>query len=539
MFIFIYPLIKIFNPHKSYTNFIILRIRNYMKKRGIKLKQTFLKYTRMNQTKIYIRNFILLLFSIIIVSCSQEKEVLKNPYADDYSNVKKLSQKELWGAGNTHDPSILKTDSFYYVYSTDAYYMDNGTSIFDTDEKVGNILVRRSKDLINWEFIGWALDTIPKQAVEYIHGINDNIGAESVWAPYILKYNDIFRLYYSVSTFGYNISYIGFAESNSPEGPWVDKGEVVKTNKNSPMNAIDPSIVIDAENGKMWMHYGSYFGGLYCVELNPETGKTLKDGDLGHLIATRGDAKDKIIEAPEIIYNPELKKYFLFVSYEPLFTYYNIRVGQSDKPEGSFYDYFGNNMADTTNNYPILTHSYMFDNHPGWSGNGHCAVFNDNGQYYMLHQGRLAPNNLLINLQVREIKWLSSGWPVVSPERLAHKENLKVNNKTIAGEWEIINLKDLKEQTQLWQGQIPPGGWTYDRSAFNTSTVISLKNDGTIENCHFTKWELKGDKIYFDNVECAVFDGWDWENERATILISGILDNGTSIWAKKLDNKQK
>ena len=493
----------------------------------------------MNQIKLYLIGVIIFPLTLLAISCSQKYEVKKNPYVDDYSSVKNLSQKDKWGAGNLHDPTILKTDSFYYVYSTDAYYMDNGVSIFDTDEKVGNILVRRSKDLINWEFIGWALDEIPKEAVEYIHGINQGRGAENVWAPYILKHNDIYRLYYSVSTFGYNISYIGFAESSSPEGPWIDKGEVVKTDKDSPMNAIDPSIITDVENGKMWMHYGSYFGGMYCVELNPETGKTMTAGDLGHLVATRGDAKDKIIEAPEIIYNPELKKYFLFVSYEPLFTYYNIRVGRSDKPEGPFYDYFGNDMAETTNNYPILTHSYMFDNHPGWSGNGHCAVFNDNGQYYVLHQGRLAPSNLLINLHVREIKWLSSGWPVFSPQRLAHKSGANITKNSIAGEWEIIHLNDLKEKTQLWQGQIPSGGWTYDKDAFNTSSIISLKKDGTIENSNFKNWNYKGNKIFIDDIECAVFDGWDWENENYSILISGILSDGTSIWAKKLENKQK
>ena len=38
------------------------------------------------------------------------------------------------------------------------------------------------------------------------------------------------------------------------------------------MNAIDPSVMADPVTGKWWMHYGSFFGGLYCVELDPETG---------------------------------------------------------------------------------------------------------------------------------------------------------------------------------------------------------------------------------------------------------------------------
>ena len=108
------------------------------------------------------------------------------------------------------------------------------------------------------------------------------------------------------------------------------------------------------------MHYGSFFGGLYCVELNPETGLPVQEGDQGHLIARRATYWKDNLEAPEIIYNPELKQYYLFVSYDPLMTTYNVRVGRSDKAEGPFVDYFGVELKDTTNNFPILTAPYRF-----------------------------------------------------------------------------------------------------------------------------------------------------------------------------------
>ena len=74
------------------------------------------------------------------------------------------------------------------------------------------------------------------------------------------------------------------------------------------MNAIDPSVIEDPETGKWWMHYGSYFGGLYCVELNPETGMTKQSEDHGHLIARRANYRKDNLEAPEIMYQPELGK---------------------------------------------------------------------------------------------------------------------------------------------------------------------------------------------------------------------------------------
>lgn len=483
------------------------------------------------------------LFAIVIVmqmlgSCSKGNSSLpqQNPYPDDYSEITPLSKRNLWGAANVHDPSIIKVDSFYYVYSTDAYYHKEGVEFNDVDTTMGQIPIRRSKDLVNWEFVGWALKEIPSVAIEHVHRFSDNKGADNIWAPYILKVDNIFRLYYSVSCFGTNASVIGLAESASPAGPWTDKGIVTKTDPSSVMNAIDPSVITDASNGRMWMHYGSYFGGLFCVELNPSTGLPLIDGDQGHLIATRADKKNRIIEAPEIVYNPVFKKYYLFVSYDPLFTFYNIRVGRSDSPEGPFFDFFGNNMADSTNNFPILTHSYMFDNHLGWSGNGHCSVFSDEGQFYMLHQGRLAPENLMMVMHVRQMKWLSSGWPVVSPERFVGNNDKPVVSEEIAGEWEIIHLRDIPEQNQLWQGQIPPGGWHYNKSSFNTSQRILFGKDNHTNLEGQTSWQLTDSTLMLGDTPCVLFRGWDWENERSAILFSGITNDGATIWGKKVNS---
>ena len=267
----------------------------------------------------------------------------------------------------------------------------------------------------------------------------DGKGATNIWAPYIIPFGDKYRLYYCVSAFGLKTSYIGLAESASPEGPWMQRGCVVKTDATSVMNAIDPSIIADSATGKWWMHYGSFFGGLYCVELNPETGLPVQEGDQGHLIARRATYWKDNLEAPEIIYNPELKQYYLFVSYDPLMTTYNVRVGRSDKAEGPFVDYFGVELKDTTNNFPILTAPYRFNNHPGWAGTAHCAVFtSDEGQYFMAHQGRLSPHNQMMDLHLRQVFFTSDGWPVVSPERYTGSASRKFSAADIVGEWEII-----------------------------------------------------------------------------------------------------
>lgn len=486
-------------------------------------------------------------------SCQSSKEQAEQrpsnfegpAWDDDYSAITNIENYREWGAFNVHDPSVIKSGDYYYAYSTDAIWWPEGAVRESDTIDIGNIQIRRSEDLVNWEFFGWALDSIPAAAAAHIEEASGGKNSGGIWAPYIQKHNDSYRLYYSVSVFGANTSTIGLATSNSPEGPWEHKGLVVKTFKEDPVNAIDPSIVVDVKTGQYWMTYGSYFGGMYILELDPETGLAKTEGDLGKMIARRGEQQTKIIEAPEVIYNPDLEKYFLFVSYDALFTHYNVRVGRSDSPEGPYLDMFGNNMADTTNNFPVLTYAYKFEGHPGWAGVGHCAVLNDNGKFFMFHQGRLAPENLMMVLHVREIFWTEDGWPVVSPERFAGVPNTQVSEDELLGEWEFIHLAEVNDTVTLWQGQIPPGGWHYSDAMFNNSIKIQLKEGGKIEGISkYDSWEMKDSKFYLfsvgdsEKIEVIATHGWDWENDREALLFTGIAKDGFSIWGKKSTKKE-
>jgi arabinan endo-1,5-alpha-L-arabinosidase len=355
-----------------------------------------------------------------------------------------------------------------------------------------------------------------------------------------MKQGDRYRLYYSVSAFGKKTSWIGMAESGSPEGPWEDKGAVVKSNSQTPMNAIDPSIIEDTENGRIWMHYGSYFGGLYCVELDPATGLALKKDDPGHLVARRADYRKDNLEAPEIIYNAELKKYFLFVSYDPLMTTYNVRVGRSDTPEGPFLDYFGKNMNDTTNNYPVLVAPYRFDNHSGWAGTGHCGILTtEEGRYFMAHQGRLSPGNQLMVLHVRELFFTPDGWPVVSPQRYAGDDAREVSAKDIAGEWELIRIRESTYERQLEAGQILWGEGSLKEEEWNESFLLNLNTEGSTSDNGSWSFIKKNQTMSLTIGEetfrnLYIFAGHDWENQTRTILLTGLDDEGRSVWGKRI-----
>ncbi len=489
--------------------------------------------------------FQLAVLACLLVSCGGPAAYVPvkkpNPWADDYRPLSGMENYKQWGTYNVHDPSCCKVGDYYYMYSTDAIFAENRQAAQEKGVPLGFIQVRRSTDMVNWEFLGWAFPDIPEEAVQWVRENAGGKGATNIWAPYMIPYKDKFRLYYSVSAFGRKDSYIGLAEATSPEGPWEQKGCVVRTNADALMNAIDPSVIVDAETGQWWMHYGSFFGGLYCVQLDAETGLTKKENDLGHLTARRANYRKDNLEAPEIVYHPGFKQYYLFGSYDPLMTTYNVRVGRSALSESGFVDYFGKELKDTINHFPILTAPYQFDNHPGWAGTAHCGVVSDNeGHYYMLHQGRLSPQNQLMVLHVRQLFFTPDGWPVVSPQRYAGTPERKFRNIDLLGEWEVIRVLEPRYERQLEAGQILWGEGELKKEEWNISTHLTLEKNGIIAENN-GKWSFMTDKqllkMSFGEEEITnliIFAGQDWENEMETILFTGLDSHGRSVWGKRV-----
>ncbi|UUZ49608.1 family 43 glycosylhydrolase [Massilia sp. B-10] len=96
----------------------------------------------------------------------------------------------------------------------------------------------------------------------------------SFWAPDVIHMNGYYYLYYSVSTFGTSSSAIGVARSASLRNPsWQDLGIVVESfGGSSEINAIDPALMRD-HDGKVYLSYGSFFGGIGLAEINQASGK--------------------------------------------------------------------------------------------------------------------------------------------------------------------------------------------------------------------------------------------------------------------------
>lgn len=437
-------------------------------------------------------------------------------------DVSIINDEKKWTVNNVHDPAIIKADNgWFYVYSTDVKV--GGTP------KPG-IQIRKSKDLINWQWVGYVFNGkdyvyggIPKKAYEWTEAVN-------LWAPDVKKMNGKYYLYYAASQFGKNQSFIGLATATNPEGPWKDEGEVIKTKQGDIVNAIDPCLTFDS-SGQPWLVYGSFFGGIYIIKIDKKTGKPAEKG-FGKLIARRDMSVQDAIEGPYIIYNPKFKKYYLFVSYDSLFAYYNVRVGRADNITGPYVDYNGHLMTDTQSppsevGTKILG-GYHFGNDDGWVAPGHNSVLIDGDNYYIIHHARGAIDKNWPYLHVRKILWTDDGWPVVSPERYAGEKEQTLSKDLIVGTWERVVLdpysylqSDSETIKLLSNGKINSNN-SADYWVFSSPNTVKLN------------WCKDKNKKIYETETVKVLPSWDWENWKTTLVFSGLSNEGIAVWGKKI-----
>ena len=495
---------------------------------------------------------------------------------DDYTNIADWSNRFKWNLANVHDPSVvLADDGYYYMYQTDASY---GNAHVGEGQARGHFYCRRSKDLVNWEFMGPTMHGVPTWMKAKLNEIRKamGLGASTTdfrnqnqfgyWAPCVRRISkDLYRMYYVVTLPGTingagtwsERCFIGLMETKNPADidSWVDKGYVVTNYSDLELNykvsatdyahcyfkynAIDPSLIIN-EKGEHWLVYGSWHSGFAAMQLDPSTGKPLhalgnpwgkeNEASYGKFIYTRQlGNRWQASEAPEVVYHDGY--YYLFIAYDELSVAYNTRVVRSKNIDGPYYDITG---KDVTNHggdaYPILTHPYKFGNHHGWVGISHCAVFNDGkGNWYYASQQRFPENykgnansNALMLGGVRSIIWTSDGWPLVLPERYAGITQKAITETELLGDWQHINLayhykkQDASVAMTLGSDHKVKSGW----KAGKAWTFDASKNVLTIDNERFyLRRELD----------------WEANPRKETIVYVGLSKDGkTTYWGKKV-----
>lgn len=496
-------------------------------------------------------------------------------YVDNYTSIADWSNRSKWNLANVHDPTVMKaSDGYYYMYQTDASYGN-------AHEGHGHFHARRSKNLVDWEYLGATMDATPTWVKDSLNSIRKRVGLSAIsnpsygyWAPCARKVNDnLYRMYYAIVVDNYiktgaanttanfdnswtERAFIGMMETSDPaSNKWEDKGFVIcsssdkgkdwsRTSTNDyeayfKFNAIDPSYIITPE-GEHWLIYGSWHSGIAAVQLDGTTGKTKEKlpeswgtaesiAPYGTLIFTRTkNSRWQGSEAPEVVYHDGY--YYLFMAYDALDVPYNTRVLRASKITGPYktLNNLTSNAANGAGDNPtVLTHPYKFSQGYGWVGISHCCVFDDGeGNYYYASQQRFPANvggnaysNAIMMGGVRCIQWDSKGWPVVMPERYGAVPQEIITENELVGDWELIDL-DYKYGTQ------------------KTSTALTLASDHTVTSDTWNgatwSYDPATSTLKCRSIEFKVQREVDWEASprKATIVISG-LSAKRSYWAKK------
>lgn len=275
------------------------------------------------------------------------------------------------------DPSVMRADDgYFYLYAT---------------EDIRNLPIHRSKNLVDWTYVGTAFTEHTRPSFEPNGGI---------WAPDINKIGSQYVLYYAMSVWGGEWTCgIGCATATKPEGPFTDHGKLFRSNEIGVKNSIDPFYI--EEDGKKYLFWGS-FRGIYYIELSD-------DG-----LSLKADAKPVQVAgtAYEGVYiHKRDGHYYLFASIgtccEGLNSSYTTVVGRADHLFGPYVNKRGEAMMDNH-------HEVIIGRSSAFVGTGHNSeiVTDEAGNNYFFYHAVSTKHPEGRVLMMDRVNWIN-GWPEV------------------------------------------------------------------------------------------------------------------------------
>lgn len=299
------------------------------------------------------------------------------PAATVYPNPQPVT-----GSTGVHDPSVVNTPSGTYIVAATG----------------NNLALKTSTDRIAWRSAGVVWPNGAPWTLTY------TAGSATLWAPDISFHNGQYYLYYAASTFGSQHSGIFLATSpTGASGSWTDRGLVIESTSAVNYNAIDPNLVVDAQN-QWWLTFGSFWTGIKLIRLDPATGKRSTSDTAVRALAQR-PTSDDAIEAPFIFRHAGL--YYLFVSFDRCClgaqSTYRVMVGRSASITGPYVDRSG--VALTAGGG-----TEIMAGHGSIHGPGHEAVITDATSDILVYH--YYADSGASFLGINGLGWDSAGWPV-------------------------------------------------------------------------------------------------------------------------------
>jgi len=165
-------------------------------------------------------------------------------------------------------------------------------------------------------------------------------------APDVVKIGDRYLVVYGATGGGLGGGHNGkiltmwnkTLDPKSPDFKYTEAVVVAESDGHEDNDAIDPGLLLDPTDGRLWLSYGTYFGFIRLIELDPKTGLRVK-GNKALNIAID-------CEATDLMYQDGW--YYLLGTHgtccDGTNSTYNIVVGRSKKVTGPYLDNMGRDM---------------------------------------------------------------------------------------------------------------------------------------------------------------------------------------------------
>ena len=165
-------------------------------------------------------------------------------------------------------------------------------------------------------------------------------------APDVMKIGDRYLIIYGATGGGLGGGHNGriltmwnkTLDPKSPDFKFTTPVEVAASDGMEDNDAIDPSLLLDPTTGRLWVSYGTYFGTIRLIELDPKTGERVK-----------GNKEQDIAidcEATDLLYRDGW--YYLLGTHgtccDGVNSTYNIVVGRAKSVTGPYLDNVGRDM---------------------------------------------------------------------------------------------------------------------------------------------------------------------------------------------------
>lgn len=453
---------------------------------------------------------------------------------------------------SVHDPSVIKVADTYYVFGS-------------------HLAVAKSTDLMVWYQVAEGVNSNNPLFADVLTELQETFAwaeSDTLWATDVIQLADgKFYMYYNACKGDSPRSALGVAVADNIEGPYVNKQILLKSgmwdeisedgtifNAQIHPNVVDPQAFFD-KNGKLWLVYGSYSGGLFILELDPATGLTLPGQGYGkHLMG----GNHSRIEGAYVLYSPDSDYYYLFSSFGGLDASgaYNMRVARATAPDGPYLDAMGNQMTavksdpalplfDDASIAPFaqkIMGNYLFVRGAGEPGvgpghgyvsPGHNSAYYDaaTGQYFLLFHTRFPDQGEQHRLRVHEFFINKDGWPVVAPHRYAALNTAAteltavINADEVAGQYKFINHgKDIS-------------------ASIKHSQLIMLSTAGEVtsaDNSVSGSWHFGAEQTITLNLgDTGLYEGvlsrqWHETPAQFVVTFSAQSVQGVSVWGSKL-----